>query len=345
VLNQTDLNDKSEGKGGISRLKTQLLKLHLIRCDAGTQSRAAINEDVVSEYAERMLEGDKFPPAEVFFDGNQYYLADGFHRILAANRNGFLDFECHVRTGTLQDALWFSIGANRQNGVRRSPADKRRAIELALMKFPDRSNVVISRHVGCSESYVRKVHDEIQVRTSANLKQELVTGRDGKQYPSKKNRAGLTCDEQLPIQNETCEASAVAVLPQTINEEVTVQEIRDELVPGGRNKRPKTKKNFAARPDHEPQPAANGDLEPSRAGTFSEEESDEMDLSVGEPAEARERILYHLELIKADAEILLERFKQDSVEPDDLKDSAAELVLAAKLFRAYAKTMFCVSQN
>ena len=57
-----------------------------IRLDAGTQIRAGVTEEVVSEYAERMLAGDQFPPADAFFDGKAYYLADGFHRVEASKR-------------------------------------------------------------------------------------------------------------------------------------------------------------------------------------------------------------------------------------------------------------------
>lgn len=133
------------------------IKLNQIVCDAGTQSRANINSDAVTEYAERMIEGDRFPAVDVFFDGNQYYLADGFHRILAASRNGFTDFECNIHKGTLEDALWFAIGANRKSGVQRSPGDKRKAIELALEKFPSKSQKEIADHVGCSQSHVAAV--------------------------------------------------------------------------------------------------------------------------------------------------------------------------------------------
>ena len=54
-----------------------------IRLDGGTQPRAKIDQAVCDEYAERMKAGEKFPPIDVFFDGEDYWLADGFHRISA----------------------------------------------------------------------------------------------------------------------------------------------------------------------------------------------------------------------------------------------------------------------
>ena len=62
---------------------TKLL-ISQIRRDGGTQPRAAINQDTVNEYREDMKNGDKFPPVIVFYDGEIYWLADGFHRIEAA---------------------------------------------------------------------------------------------------------------------------------------------------------------------------------------------------------------------------------------------------------------------
>jgi hypothetical protein len=57
------------------------LRLEQIRTDAGTQSRAAINDEVVADYAEGMIAGHRFPPIVVFHHKGDYILADGFHRL------------------------------------------------------------------------------------------------------------------------------------------------------------------------------------------------------------------------------------------------------------------------
>ena len=164
-------------------MKTQSIKLSEIRFDAGTQSRASINEDVVAEYAERMKAGDKFPPADVFADGNEFYMADGFHRGLAANRMGMKSFPCVIHKGTVADALWFAIGANGTNGAQRTPADKRRAIELALAKFPDKTQKEIAAHVGCGQQYVSTLQRELTHMRKLTLPKKR-KGKDGKSYPS-----------------------------------------------------------------------------------------------------------------------------------------------------------------
>jgi len=54
-----------------------------IRLDGDTQPRAKIDQAVCDDYGERMKAGEKFPAIDVFFDGEDYWLADGFHRVRA----------------------------------------------------------------------------------------------------------------------------------------------------------------------------------------------------------------------------------------------------------------------
>jgi hypothetical protein len=60
-----------------------------IRLDGGTQPRAVLDFEAIEDYAEAMGAGMKFPPVVVFYDGENYWLADGFHRVKAAYAAGF----------------------------------------------------------------------------------------------------------------------------------------------------------------------------------------------------------------------------------------------------------------
>lgn len=157
--------------------------LDQIAFDAGTQVRAAINEDVVAQYAERMNAGDVFPAVIVFHDGNRYYLGDGFHRALAAKRNGLTEIPADVRGGTKTDALWFALGANKANGQRLTDADKRAAVLVAVRTFMnDKSQRQIADQIGCSQGFVS------QVITRNNVaRPERVPGADGHTYPATKD--------------------------------------------------------------------------------------------------------------------------------------------------------------
>jgi len=78
--------------------------------------RVKMLKSVIADYSEAMLIGAQFPPLDVFYDGKDYWLADGFYRYEAAKRNNEKEFECNVHQGTQKDALWFAIGANKENG-------------------------------------------------------------------------------------------------------------------------------------------------------------------------------------------------------------------------------------
>jgi ParB-like chromosome segregation protein Spo0J len=147
---------------------TNLIDPKRIRVDLDTQSRVAVNEDVVRDYMEAMSSGVKFPPILVFYDepNDQYILADGFHR-----------YEAHVRlkadekilveqqVGTIDDARWASIGANKSHGLQRSNEDKRNAVKQALL-HPNGiklSNVKIAKHVGVNDKTVAAIRKELEL--------------------------------------------------------------------------------------------------------------------------------------------------------------------------------------
>lgn len=110
----------------------EYLAIALIRTDGGTQPRATINQLTVAEYAENMRSGDRFPPVLVFWDGGDYWLADGFHRLLAAQSLELPAIAVNIRRGTRRDAILYSVGANAHHGLRRSHTDKRRAVLMLL---------------------------------------------------------------------------------------------------------------------------------------------------------------------------------------------------------------------
>ena len=95
------------------------------------QTRAALNEDTVGDYAEAMERGDKFPAVTVFTDGENYYLADGFHRVEALRRIGQKSVMAELQDGDYKAALLYALKANSTHGLRRTNADKRHALEMA----------------------------------------------------------------------------------------------------------------------------------------------------------------------------------------------------------------------
>lgn len=158
----------------------QTLKLEQINIYGGTQTRAATVEEAIISYGDAMLKGVTFPPIIVFFDGKTYWLADGFHRFLAAKGVDLDEIICEIREGSRTDALKFALGANASNGLYRTNADKRASVEIALEEWPEFANSYIAELCKVSHEYVRKLRKEIGIETP-----EHVVGKDGRQYPSK----------------------------------------------------------------------------------------------------------------------------------------------------------------
>lgn len=137
--------------------------LHAIRTDGGTQPRTEIDEAVVAEYAEAMRAGAILPPVILFFDGVAFWLADGFHRYHAAVQAGLGALHGEVRTGTRRDAVLYSVGANASHGLRRTNADKRRAVTMLLQddEWVQWSDSAIARQCGVSQPFVASVRAAI----------------------------------------------------------------------------------------------------------------------------------------------------------------------------------------
>jgi hypothetical protein len=139
------------------------ISLEKIITSAGTQSRAKIDENVVAEYADAMKDGAKFPPVVMFHDGAEYFLADGFHRYFAAKKCGSPGIFCDVREGTLRDAILFSFSANGTHGLRRTAADKRKAVMAMLedIEWQDWSDREIARQCCVSHPFVSAIRKEM----------------------------------------------------------------------------------------------------------------------------------------------------------------------------------------
>jgi hypothetical protein len=168
-----------------------------IRLDGGTQPRARIDQAVCDEYGKQMKAGDKFPPIDVFFDGKDYWLADGFHRleayVMAVPGEAI---ECNVLKGTLQDAQWHSYSVNKTHGLQRSKKDKERTVRAALAHpaAANKSNGQIAQHCGVDEKTVRKYRRTGSV-TSDNPKSATATPTsDNPKSRPRKGRDGRTID-------------------------------------------------------------------------------------------------------------------------------------------------------
>lgn len=159
------------------------IALDLINIQGGTQARVRTSDEAIESYAEEMTQGAAFPPIVVYFDGATHWLADGFHRYLAAKRIGRPTIAAEVNAGGRTDALRHALGANSTNGVYRTNDDKRNAVEIALEEWPELANPVLAEICRVSVELVRRRRGEL-TQAGKLQRPERVTGRDGKEYPA-----------------------------------------------------------------------------------------------------------------------------------------------------------------
>lgn len=177
---------------------SEIVAIDKIDRGAGTQSRAGLHGPTVYDYEEAMKAGDKFPPIELIYDGENYYLKDGFHRVAAAIQAGLKTIEANVEQGTLQDAQWASYAVNATHGLRRSREDTRRAITAAL-KHPNgagKSDRQIGRHIGVDGKTVATVREQLQMTAEIPQSEER-TGGDGRTI----NTANIGQSSDVPSLN------------------------------------------------------------------------------------------------------------------------------------------------
>jgi len=138
---------------------SRLIPLSQIRIDGGTQPREAIDPTTVDEYAEAMRGLASFPPAVVFHDGVDTWLADGFHRYHAELKIEAQTLEVDWRIGTLEMAILYAASANAKHGLRRTLGDKRRAIEMVLSTEQGKrwNQQEIAKHCNVARSWVAEV--------------------------------------------------------------------------------------------------------------------------------------------------------------------------------------------
>lgn len=187
----------------------EVISLSKIRRDGGTQPRAALNQETIGEYAEAMKDGAQFPPVIVFFDGQTYWLADGFHRIEAASQIGD-EIEARVFQGTQRDAVLFSVGVNATHGLRRSSEDKRRAVTKLLtdpewVQWSDRK---IAKQCSVSHVLVGDMRRDLTGRTSSD--ERLYTTKHGTEATMQ--TAPINADREKPTVTDDDRARIRAAL-------------------------------------------------------------------------------------------------------------------------------------
>ena len=183
-----------------------------IEATAATQVRIRIDKGIVDQYTADFENGAAFPPLDVYREENseRIILADGFHRHRAAINAGREDIGCFVYEGGTREALIHALGSNSDHGFRRTNADKRHAVEMAL-KDPEISQLQqqeIADICRVTRQTVRRIQNDLLAADSSN-------GNDGTKSHDKK--------PQEPTDDDIRDSGEIS------QEEVELEELRTAL--------------------------------------------------------------------------------------------------------------------
>lgn len=168
--------------------------LDTIEFSEAALARIAIDQATVDAYAADMAAGDKFPPIVVFDDGEVKWMADGHHRFHAAIKSGLKLLNAQILKGSRHAAAWFACGANQGHGLRRSNADKAKAVKIAL-NLIDEGEIELPK--GATSDRAIGDHCGVDHKTVSAMRKGQVgnfptsrTGQDGKKYPVAEPKSG-----------------------------------------------------------------------------------------------------------------------------------------------------------
>ena len=113
------------------------IQISQIHSSDKTQSRVKLNQSVLEDYTQLLNDSDfSFPPISVLLDNEdetKFYIYDGYHRLEAHKRKQRNEIFVEVTgIGNLRDAILQSLSVNSEHGLRRSNADKRKAVMTLL---------------------------------------------------------------------------------------------------------------------------------------------------------------------------------------------------------------------
>ncbi len=205
------------------------LEISKIRTDGDTQARYEVYPDIVLEYAEVMEEFEckgcpRFPQIVVFFDGENYWLGDGFHRLAAAIKCKLYEIDCEIRQGTQRDARLYAASANTEHGLQRNNEDKRIAVRVLLEddEWRDWSDHSIADHCGVSQPFVGKIREVLYPPTDNRYQSNSArVGRDGRTI----NTENIGKAQRQRDLREHLSPPVTEVEPVTPRRQTTVEEL------------------------------------------------------------------------------------------------------------------------
>ena len=202
--------------------------------DHSPMVRADLRPEVIEEYsAIYKKDKKKMPVIDLFMEaGNKKLLiGDGMHRLQAMRSLNFKACQANVHAGVYEDALKYALLANERHGIRRSQADKRRAVEEAIKQWPKVSNVQIATLASVDDHTVKAVRDWLEQQGKV-APEPIRTSKDGAERPASISKTSESRGSDTPRKLEAkCKTGAVLTVQalKYWNRSGEIKELLDEL--------------------------------------------------------------------------------------------------------------------
>lgn len=189
--------------GAVLGVKPVMLRIASIRRDGGTQPREQLVQEHVADLALALSEGKEVPAVDVNYDGIDYWLWDGFHRVAAHDARGLLEVPANIHQGTQRDARKRSTAVNASHGLRRTNADKRRQVLTWLEdeEWRQCSDNEIARYCGVSQPFVSELRKELS-NNGYKMPEERTVTRNGATYQQTTAKIGKTAKPAPAAQSD-----------------------------------------------------------------------------------------------------------------------------------------------
>ncbi len=88
--------------------------------------------------------------------------------------------------GGKDDALWYAMGANKAHGLPMKRGDVKRAVELAVKTWPNKSQQEIAEQIGCNQSTVQRAKDNMPTHNIPPTRTDSIGRTRPTSYTSRK---------------------------------------------------------------------------------------------------------------------------------------------------------------
>lgn len=211
----------------------KIISLADIAVDESPKVRAEYRHEIAEEYAEQYrLKRHNMPMPVLFQDATMkepfcYLIGDGLHRINAMKMAGLKEAVFEIMLGTKQECLRYALQSNVGHGIRRTNADKRHCVALALQEFNGLSLGVIADCCAVAKSFVWEVQQEMKASLPPPAKR---TGVDGVQRASHRSPRTVETQETKEISENTSEVPAEPTVPPTSEVDETGYPVPDKAL-------------------------------------------------------------------------------------------------------------------